>query len=74
MDGSFILVQCQGLWVHCGKEGVVTAGVQSVTVEVWAGCTQIARVGSKEYGPEQGLGCNPQTLNSVTNPLTPNIS
>lgn len=63
MDGSVILVQCQG-----GKEGVVTAGVQSVAGEAWAGCTQVTRGGSKKLGPEQGLGCNPQTLNSVTHP------
>lgn len=68
MNGSVILVQCQGLWVHCGKEDVVTAGVQSVAVEEWDGCTQVARGGSKELGPEQGLSYNPQTLKSVTHP------
>lgn len=69
MDGSVILVQCQGLQVHCGKKkGVMTAGVQSVTVEAWAGCTQAARGGSRELGPEQDLGYSPQTLNSVTHP------
>lgn len=50
------------------KKGVMPAGVQSVTVEAWAGCTRAARGGSKELGPEQGLGYSPQTLNSVTHP------
>lgn len=46
----------------------MTAGVQLVAVEAWAGCIQDARGGSKELGPEQGLGYNPQTLDSVTHP------
>lgn len=50
------------------KEGVMTAGVQLVAVEAWPGCIRVARGGSKELGPEQGLGYNPQPLNSVTHP------
>lgn len=58
----------RGFRFFVAKKGVMTAGVQSVTVEAWAGCTRAARGGSKELGPEQGLGYSPQTLNSVTHP------